>query len=48
MAADFDSIGHLAQSFDGHSGVLLKARGGMTSKCSKFIVQPAQKPEYMV
>lgn len=48
MAADLASTGHLAQRFDGHSEVLLKERGGMTSECSKFIVQPAQRPEYMV
>lgn len=41
MAADLDSTGHLAQKFDSHSEVLSKEGGGMTSECSKFIVQPA-------
>lgn len=48
MAADFDTTGWLAESFGGHLEVLLKVRGGMTSECSKFTVQPAQKLEYMV
>lgn len=48
MAAGFNTTGCLAQSFDGHSEVLLTVRAGMTSECSKFIVQPTEKPECMV